>query len=153
MEWHGGDLEAQAHEQQAEAGQQHAVLEQDGGRQVVGDPGEARGPGGAIHQGDPVEEERRGERPQYEVLEGRLLRLDAAQVQGGHDVDGDRQQLEAEEQHDQVVGRGHDHAACGREQQQHVELDARQVLAGEVGPGEQRRGDHGDGEQGGHEKC
>ena len=152
MERHRRHLEAQAHQQQAEAGQQHPVLEQHRRGQVGGDAAQCGRAGGAVHEGDAVEQERRGERPQHEVLEGRLLGLDAAQVQGRQHVDRDRQHLEAEEQHDQVVGRRHDDAAGGRQQQQHVRLDARQVLPLQVRAGQQGRGDHGDGEQAGHEQ-
>ena len=67
--------------------------------------------GGAVHEGDAVEQEGGGERAQHEVLEAGLLRLHPAQVHGRQHVHRDREGLEAEEQHDEVVGHGHDDAA------------------------------------------
>ena len=78
----------------------------------------------AVDQRDPVEQEGGGERPEHEVLHAGFLGLVPAHVHGGEDVDGERQDLEADEQHDQVVGRRHDHAARGRQQDERVQLGA-----------------------------
>ena len=111
MERHGGHLEAEAHQHQGETGQQHGVLDQDRGGQVGVDANQAGGTGGPVDQGDPVEQEGRGEGPEHEVLDGRLLGLDPPEVHGRQDIDGDGKHLEAQEQHDQIVGRGHDNPA------------------------------------------
>ena len=95
MERHCGHLEGQPHQQQGDASQQHSVLQKDHSGQMVGDEGQASRPGSPVEQGHAVEQERRGEGPQHEVLERRLLGLDAPQVQGGQHVHGDGQDLQS----------------------------------------------------------
>ena len=51
------------------------VSAEHGGGEEVGDVGEVRGAGGAVDEGDAVEEEGRAERAQHEVLDAGLLRV------------------------------------------------------------------------------
>ena len=113
----------------------------------VGDLGQAGRAGGAVDEGDAVEEDRRGEGAEDEVLHGRLARLGPAAVEAGQHVQGDREDLEAEEDHDQVVGRGHEHGARRREQGQHVELGPVEALPPQVAVGDQRAEDDGAADQ------
>ncbi len=66
---------------------------------------ELTGPG--IHEGDAVDEDRRGKRAEKEVLDGGFVRLGPLPGEPGEDIEGDGAHLEAEEQHDQVVGGHH----------------------------------------------
>ena len=79
--------------------------------------------GVAVEQRDAVEEERRGERAEQEVLERRLLREQpAAAGQPAQQVQRQRQHLERDEHRQQVVrGREEQHAA-DREQRQREDL-------------------------------
>ena len=79
-----------------------------------GDPVEVGGAGGAVHEGDPVQEEPGGEGPEQEVLERRLARLEAVAEEPGEHVQRDRHDLQPEEDHDQVAGGGHQHHARPR---------------------------------------
>ena len=82
--------------------------------------------GRAVAHRDPVEQERRGERPEQEVLERRLDRAAAERERREH-VEREREHLDREEHHDQV-GRGDEQRhAAEREQQQRVELVAPQA--------------------------
>ncbi len=85
--------------------------------------------GGAVDQRHAVEEETRGERAEQEILERGLIgALIVAQI-AGQDVAGDGGDLQADEDDDQVVGRGHDGLAGDGEQQQRVVLAGFGVLA------------------------
>src|SRR4029450_4517632 len=79
------------------------------------------GAGGPVAQGDAVQQERRGERAQQEVLHGRLLGGQAAGLAGQH-VQAERQDLQGDEHHQQVGGGGQQHHAEQGEQQQRVHL-------------------------------
>lgn len=125
-------LEAEADQQQHQPQQEDTLLEEGVVGQEAGDGGQVGRAGGAVDEGDAVEEEGRGERPQHEVLEARLLGLGAVALHGGQDVGGDGEDLEAEEDHDEVAGDGHHHAAGRRQQQEHVVLRAVELLAAEV---------------------
>src|SRR5690349_6908753 len=68
----------------------------------------SRRPRGAVHQRDAVEQERRRERTEQEILERTLGRALAAAIHAGERVHRHRHQLDAKE---------HDHEiACGGEQ-------------------------------------
>ena len=77
-------------------------------RQEVGDAGERGGAGGAVDERDAVQEDRRRERAEHEVLDAGFLRAQPATVERGEHVQRDRQDLEREEHDDQVVRGGHD---------------------------------------------
>ena len=135
LERRGGDLEGEADEHQRGG---HADQRAGGGS-----PSAARAEpcgyrvrlvdaGDAVDPGDAVEQERGGERAQQEVLERRFVgALVVAQVAGQH-VAGDRGDLQADEDHDQLVGRRHHALAGDREQQQRVVLAGLRVLAPEI---------------------
>ena len=69
-----------------------------------------------------VEEERRRETAEDEVLDACFLAALAVAIGGGEHVEGERQGLEAEEQHDQVGGRRHHDAAGGGDEEHGVHL-------------------------------
>ena len=87
-----------------------------------GDQREVRRAGRAVHQRDAVEQERRRERAEQEVLERALGGSLAAAVDAGERVHRDRHQLDAEEDDHQVARGGEQHHARRREQDQHVRL-------------------------------
>ena len=142
MEGHGGDLEAEPDEQEHQADQQHAVGQEHVLGQEGRDAGEVGRPRGAVDEGDAVEEEGRREGAEHEVLEPRLLGLGAVALHGGHDVGRDRQDLEAEEDHDEVVGHGHDQPAGGGQEHEDVVLGPVQLLPAQVRVADQRGQDH-----------
>ena len=55
-----------------------------------------------------------------------------APVAGGEHVERERQRLETEEQHDQIVGRRHHDAADGGDQEQGVDLGAVEAVAAQM---------------------
>ena len=122
VERDGRHLEPQADEQEGHAGEEQAVGDGDVLGEELRHLAEVGRSGGAIGEGDTVEKDGRRERPQHEVLDRRLTRLRAPSVVAGHHVQGDGEDLQAEEQHDQVVGTGHEHGARRRQHGQHVEL-------------------------------
>ena len=70
-----------------------------------------------------------------------------AVVEGGQHVEGDGEDLEAQEDDDQVVGRAHQHGPRRRDHGQDVELRALDPLAPQVAVGHQGGEQHGDGDQ------
>ena len=86
------------------------------------DRGEVGRAGGAVDQRQPVDERRRADRPDHQVLEPRLERALAPGLGRAQDVQRDRQQLEADEQRDQVLGRDEHRHPEHAEQQQRVVL-------------------------------
>ena len=89
--------------------------------------------GVAVEQRDAVEEERRGERAEQEVLQRRLLaEQPAAAGQPAEQVERQREHLERDEHREQVVGRREQQHAADREQQQREDLGL--LEAGAVTP-------------------
>ena len=103
------------------------------------DAGERRGAGPAVHERDPVEEDRRRERAEHEVLHAGFERAQPAAVEGGEHVQRDRERLERDEHDDEVVGRGHHEHAGRREQQEREVLGSREAFAPQVLAREQER--------------
>ena len=114
--------------------------------EVVGqehlDVGQVGGSGGAVGEGDPVEQERGGERAHHEVLDAGLLGGLAAHVHRGEHVDRYREDLQSQEQNDEVVRRGHDDASRCRQEHQHVPLRTHHVLATQVALEQERPEQH-----------
>ncbi len=140
MERHRRDLEAEADEQQREPGHQRA-------RSRTGCccarnceiPVSEVVPVAPYDERDPVQEDRRRERAEHEVLDAGFLRAQPAAVECGEHVQRNRQHLEREEHDDQVVRGGHDdHAEAGEEHQREV-LGRFELLATQVGDGHQQR--------------
>ncbi len=150
VERHRRHLEAEADDQQHDAAEQQQVVAEGVGGEEVGDLDQVGRARGAVAEGDAVQEERRREATQHEVLDGGLARADPAGVHAGEDVDRDGQDLEAEEHHDEVVGRSHDHATRRRQEHEHEGLDPVEALTLDVAVEEQRAQDHrgADGEGG-----
>ena len=136
MEGHRGDLEAEAHHEKAEADEEEGIAPRSGrhGHPELVEVGRARG---AVDEGDPVHEEAGGERAQQEVLHGRLARLDARAEEAREHVERERHRLETQEDHDQVVGAGHDDHAHGREEHEDVELPRLLAAPAQVVHGQQ----------------
>ena len=89
-------------------------------RRDVGEPHRARV---AVEQREAVEEERRGERAEQEVLDRRLLRQQpAAPGQPAHQVQRQAQHLERDEHRQQVVRRDEGHHPAEREQREREDL-------------------------------
>src|SRR5437588_445483 len=82
-----------------------------------------------------IKEQRGGEGPEHEVLHGRLARFGAPAVEASQDVKRDRQDLEAEEEHQEIVRGPHQDASGTRQQREHVKLDAVEALADEIAVG------------------
>ena len=78
--------------------------------------------------------------PRTKYFRPGFRRLQVVAVEGGDDVGGERLQLQAEIERDQVVGRGHHHHADGAEHEQDRELEPVDALALEVVAREQDRG-------------
>ena len=72
VEGHRGHLEAEADQQEGQPGEQHPVVGHHVAGQEVGDLGEVGRSGGAVDQGDAVDEHRRREGAEDEVLEAGL---------------------------------------------------------------------------------
>ena len=112
VERHRRDLEAEADEEQRRArraARRSEVRTLRARKAAIS--AEVRRARGAVGEGDAVDEDRRGERAEDEVLHRRLA--DAASRAGRtrRARRGDREDLEAEEDEDQVVRRRHEHRA------------------------------------------
>ena len=86
--------------------------------------------GGSVDQRQAVEQRGRAHRPDHQVLEAGLQRGPAPQLGRAQHVERDREQLEAHEEHDQVLGAGQDHHAGDRRQQERVVLAVRGLARG-----------------------
>ena len=112
------------------------------------------GTGDAVDPGDAVEQERGGERTQQKIFErGFVVARVVAQV-AGEDVGRDGGNLQADEDHDQLIGGDHDALADDAEQDQGVEFAARRIFAAQIfgGADEDRENadaDHQHAEEGG----
>ena len=117
-------LEREAGDDQRERGQEQRVVAHLADR--VRDRGEVGRAGRAVEQREPVEQHRRAERADDQVLEARLERVLAPQLGRAQHVERDREQLEADEQRDEVRrAREHDHPEHGEQQQRVVLAVAR----------------------------
>ena len=102
------------------------------GADRVGDAGQRHRAGVAVEQRDAVQEERRGERAEQEVLERRLLgEQPPAAGQPAQQVERQREHLERDEHRQQVVGGREQQHAADREHQQREDLGL-----GDAGRGE-----------------
>ena len=104
--------------------------------------------GGAEGHGDAVEEEGGGKGAEQEVLDGGLGCGGATFAEAGEDVGGDGRDLEADENHEELDRRGHEHHAGGTEE------DEGEILAGVAVGGIEviERGENGDDRDGGDEE-
>ena len=114
------------------------------------DVAEPHAAGGAVDQGQAVEEERRGEGAEQEVLDRRLLREQPAPAgQAADQVQRQAEHLERHEHDQQVVGGGEQHHAADGEGGQRVDLGlhplevsssrSRGLPAGTAADGDERR--------------
>ena len=119
MERHGRDLE-----REPDQDEQYADAEQPGPQgKRRGHAGKIRRSRRAVDQRDAVQEEPGRERAQQEVLQGRLGRL-RGPTESGQDVEGQRQQLDADEDHHQVVAASDQQHTQRREKHEDVVLAA-----------------------------
>ena len=86
------------------------------------DPGEVGRAGAAVEEGHPVEQRRRADRADDQVLEPGLERALAPQVGRAEDVERDREGLDRDEEGDQVARLGEQDHAQHRADQQRVVL-------------------------------
>ena len=90
-------LEPEPDHEQPDGDQGDRGLEQDGRLEERGDPSDpvdGGRPGGGEGEGDPVEEDRRGRRPEQEVLHRRLFGAHLLPGEPGDDVQADRCRLQ-----------------------------------------------------------
>ncbi len=113
-----------------------------------GDRREARRAGEAVDQRGAVEQHARGQRAQHEILEAGLARAHVVAADGGHHVERQALQLEAEVERDQIVGRDHHAHAGGRQQHQHRVLELLRARLAHVVERQQQRA--GAGHEGQH---
>ncbi len=151
----GGDrgLEGEAGDRQRDAGQQQHV----GGEAVAGDRrgdrAEVGGAGGAVDQRDPVQQRRRADGADDQVLQPRLQRVLAFHFGRAQHVQRDRQQLQADEQRNGVLRRRQQRHPRDRGQQQRVKLAVAGFFGGERAPRQQHgRGAAGDQDQVEHQR-
>ena len=114
------DLEAEADEHHRDG--EDGEVRRGGGRDAVVDGGDGGGAGCAEAERDAVEEECGGEAAEQEVFERGLGGGGLAFAEARKDVGGDRRDLEADEDHEQLDGAGHEHHAGGAEERERVEL-------------------------------
>ncbi len=98
-----------------------------GGLEAVGDGVDVGRAGGSEGERDAVEEEGGGEGAEKEVLDGGLGAGGLSLAEAAEDVGGDRGDLEADEDHQELDRAGHEHHADGAEAEQG------EVLAGVAG--------------------
>ena len=143
VERHDGGLEAQADDQQREAGDGVG----DDVSAAAGQPCASRSsrvrPRAAVDQGDAVQEEAGRERAEQEILHRRLFRPRLGAGKAGQDVQGDGQHFQADKDGDQLAAGRHQHRAGGGEQHQGVILAVVDALLLNVALGQQdgQRGD------------
>ena len=94
-------------------------------------------PGRPEYERDPVGKKGGGERAEEQVLQAGLQRPPASPRDGRQDVQGEAQDLEAEEKRDQRSAGRHHHRPHGRQQEQRVVLARREPHPGQVRGGEQ----------------
>ncbi len=132
-------LEAQARDAQRDSRQRQRVRRDAAARKRVRDRGEVRRAGRAVDQREAVQQRRRADRADDQVLQPRLQRMLAPQFRRAHHVQRDRQELEAHEQRDRVLrARQHRHAA-DRRQQQRMKLAVSRFVRRQRAPCQQHR--------------
>ena len=131
-------LEREPGHDQRDAGQQQRVAARR--LDALGDLAEARPAGRAVDEREPVEQRRRADRPDDQVLEPRLERALAPHLGRAQHVERDREQLVADEHgHEVRRAREHEHAQHDG-QQQRVELAVPGLARGDPLPREQHAG-------------
>ncbi len=110
----------------------------------VGHARELEGTRGAVDHGQAVEQQSRGERAQHEVLHRGLGGAGGIALQGHHRVLGERHQLEAEVEREEVVRRDHHHHPERAEEREAEELAGEEVAHLQVRAAHRQAGDHGD---------
>ncbi len=140
------DLEGEADGDERDPDQDQRVVGEVGA-DALSDRREVGGAAGAaVDEGRAVEQGRRADRADDQVLEPRLERLRARAMRAAEHVERDREQLEGDEERDQVLGlREQDHPEH-RPEQQRVRLAEAGLLGGGIAElerdHERRRGDH-----------
>ncbi len=108
-----------------------------------GDLGEPGRPGRPVDQGEPVQQRGRADRSDDQVLEPGLERARPVELGRAEDVQGDREELETDEQGDEVGRADQDQHAGHRSEQERVVLAVGRLPGGERPPREERRRDPG----------
>ena len=102
-------------------------------RQARRDVGQHNRAGAAIEQRHPVEEEARGKAADEQVFHGRLLARFPLPEEPGEHVEGERQQLDADEECEQAGGCDGHHHSRQRGQEEDVELALVEATVRQVG--------------------
>ncbi len=126
---HGRHLEGEAHQQQTATGVQQTRVQHDVLTQEVGDAREIGRSRRAIDQRGAVDEDRRGEAAQQEVLERSLVRGRTVSIETDQHVKPDGENLQPEEDDDQVVGLNHQQRTRTGGQRQDVKVSPGDALA------------------------
>ena len=130
---------------EGEPGGDHRRADQDDGvvavvsREALRDPGEVGRARPAVEEREAVEDGRRADRADHQVLEARLQRALRAPGRGAEDVERDREQLERDEERDQVLGLRDQRHAENRAEQERVEGAEARFLGGGLADGEDDR--------------
>ena len=107
MEWHNPQLESQAGDHKHQTEDENLMLDFTG---IDGfeDFSHIQGARGAIHHGQTVQKETGCQGTQHKVLHGRLSRRCVVTAQGNQGVTRQRQQLQTQINHEEIVPRDHD---------------------------------------------
>ena len=132
MEGHRCHLEGKAHQQKDHPCPEQPWLLRDGLRKEPCDLGEVGRARCAVGQRNPVDQYRRGEAAKEEVLERRFARLLALGVERHQYVERNRKNFKSQEDHDEVVGLGHEHGSSRGAQRQDVILGRPDTFANEI---------------------
>ncbi len=147
VERHGADLEREAGHDEHEAEHQHLVadLARVHGLEDLADVERA---GGAVQHREAVEQEAARHRAEHEVLHGGFGGRDVVAAQCHQRIAGEREQLQAQVDHEEVVARHHDEHAQQHEHREREQLAAAQHASVRgVGPAIDQRHHHGDGRE------
>ncbi len=146
MERGDRDLEGEADRDEGDPDQDQRIVGEIGADPLC-DRGEVgRAAGAAVDERRAVEQRRRPDRADDQVLEPRLERLRPRAVRAAEDVERDREQLEGDEERDQVLRCGEQDHPEHRAEQESVALPEPGLLGGGVAElhrhDQRRRRDH-----------
>ena len=132
VEGHGRGLEPEPDQEERQAREDHRVAGRARRRQRRAEAREVGRARRAVEERDPVQEEAAGEGAEQEVLQRGLVALGPGPEGAGEDVEGQRHELEREEDDEEVRPGRHQHHADGGEEDQRVVLaglhaEARQI--------------------------
>ena len=118
MHRHGGQAEGGAHDTQADRQRQQRLRRAARrlGFETGGDRAQIGRAADSIEADEGVEEDRRSDERQEEILQARLLTAGVGPLESQEDVGGDRDQFQAGEQEHEVASHAHERQARQQEQ-------------------------------------